>query len=77
VLPSDPAYDEVPKIWNAMSERRPGGHNIAGNAVCDDGLMIDLSQMKSVRIDPGKRLAYVEPDAMGYTRPREFNSSFR
>ena len=42
---------------------RSGGHNIAGNAVCDDGLMIDLSQMKSVRIDPDKRRAYVEPGA--------------
>jgi FAD/FMN-containing dehydrogenase len=42
---------------------RSGGHNIAGNAVCDDGLMIDLSQLKSVRIDPEKRRAYVEPGA--------------
>ncbi len=42
---------------------RGGGHNIAGNAVCDDGLMIDLSQLKSVRIDPDKRRAYVEPGA--------------
>lgn len=40
---------------------RGAGHNIAGNAICDDGLMIDLSTMKEVRIDPGKRLAYVEP----------------
>jgi FAD/FMN-containing dehydrogenase len=40
-----------------------GGHNIAGNAVCDDGLMIDLSAMKSVRVDPKARRAYVEPGA--------------
>jgi len=40
---------------------RGAGHNIAGNAICDDGLMIDLSTMKKVRIVPGKRLAYVEP----------------
>ncbi len=39
---------------------RGGGHNIAGNAVCDGGLMIDLSPMKSVRIDSGKRIAHVE-----------------
>lgn len=42
---------------------RGGGHNIAGNAVCDDGLMIDLSPMKSVRVDPETRRAYVEPGA--------------
>jgi len=42
---------------------RGGGHNIAGNAVCNDGLMIDLSLMKSVRIDPQARLAHVEPGA--------------
>jgi FAD/FMN-containing dehydrogenase len=40
---------------------RGGGHNIAGNAVCDGGLMIDLSPMKSVRIDPAARTARVEP----------------
>jgi FAD/FMN-containing dehydrogenase len=40
---------------------RGGGHNIAGNAVCDDGVMIDLSLMKSVRIDPVSRIARVEP----------------
>jgi FAD/FMN-containing dehydrogenase len=42
---------------------RGGAHNIAGSAVCDDGLMIDLSPMKSVRIDPAARRAYVEPGA--------------
>lgn len=42
---------------------RGGGHNIAGNAVCDGGLMIDLSPMKSVRVNPDTRRAYVEPGA--------------
>lgn len=42
---------------------RGGGHNIAGNAVCDGGLMIDLSPMKSVRVNPETRRAYVEPGA--------------
>lgn len=42
---------------------RSGGHNIAGKAVCDGGLMIDLSNMKSVRVDPAARRAYVEPGA--------------
>lgn len=49
--------------YNLLLAVRGGGHNIAGNAVCDDGLMIDLSLLKSVRIDPGKRRAYVEPGA--------------
>jgi FAD/FMN-containing dehydrogenase len=40
---------------------RGGGHNIAGNAVCDDGLMIDLSLMKSVQVDANARTAAVEP----------------
>ena len=40
---------------------RGGGHNIAGNAICDDGLMIDLSPMKSVRVDAKARRATVEP----------------
>lgn len=40
---------------------RGGGHNIAGNAVCDDGLMIDLSLMKKVHVDRNARRASVEP----------------
>lgn len=31
---------------------RSGGHNVSGNAVCDDGVMIDLSLMKKVQVDP-------------------------
>jgi FAD/FMN-containing dehydrogenase len=42
---------------------RGGGHNIAGNAVCEGGLLIDLSLMRSVRIDPINRTARVEPGA--------------
>lgn len=42
---------------------RGGGHNIAGNAVCDGGLMIDLSRMKSVRVDAAAKRAWVEPGA--------------
>ncbi len=39
---------------------RSGGHNIAGKAVADGGLLIDLSQMRGVRVDPARRTAWVE-----------------
>jgi len=42
---------------------RGGGHNIAGSALCDGGLVIDLSGMRSVRIDPDLRRAWVEGGA--------------
>ena len=42
---------------------RGGGHNIAGSAVCDGGVMIDLSSMKAIHVDPGRRRALVEPGA--------------
>jgi FAD/FMN-containing dehydrogenase len=38
---------------------RGGGHNFAGSAVCDDGLMIDLSAMRQVVVDPSARRAVV------------------
>ena len=36
---------------------RGGGHNVAGRAVCDGGLMVDLAPMKGIFVDPGKRTA--------------------
>ena len=45
------------RTHNLLLAVRGGGHNVAGNAVCDGGLMIDLSLMKGVRVDPGKRIA--------------------
>jgi FAD/FMN-containing dehydrogenase len=42
---------------------RGAGHNIAGSALCDNAVLIDFSNMKTVRVDAQKRLAYVEPGA--------------
>jgi FAD/FMN-containing dehydrogenase len=43
---------------------RGGGHSIAGFSSCDDGIVIDLSTMRSVRVDPQARRAYVGPGAV-------------
>ncbi|SFB81650.1 FAD/FMN-containing dehydrogenase [Halobiforma haloterrestris] len=81
VLPGDPAYGDVRRLWNGMIDRYPaivvrctgvadvveavtfareeglpvavrgGGHNVAGTAVCDGGLVVDLSEMNAVRVD--------------------------
>ncbi len=91
VFPTDPSYEEIRQIWNAMIDRKPGliarcksaedvvmavnlarenqllvsvrggGHNIAGNALCDNGLTIDLSLMKQIHVDPVTKRATVGP----------------
>src|SRR5215510_4015817 len=43
---------------------REAGHNIAGNALCNNGLLIDFSTMRNVRVDVAKKRAYVEPGAI-------------
>jgi len=55
---------------NLLVAVRGGGHNVAGNAVCDGGLVIDLSRMKGIRVDPARRSVRAEP---GLTW-REFDS---
>jgi FAD/FMN-containing dehydrogenase len=42
---------------------RGGGHNIAGNALCDDGMVIDLSRMKAASVDPDARRVTIEGGA--------------
>ena len=43
---------------------RGGGHNVAGTAVCDDGIVIDLSAMNAVSVDSVKRIAHVQGGAL-------------
>jgi FAD/FMN-containing dehydrogenase len=43
---------------------RGGGHNVAGTAVCDDGIVIDLSEMRAVQVDPAGRTAWVQGGAL-------------
>jgi FAD/FMN-containing dehydrogenase len=91
--PSDEAYEEARKVYNAMIDRRPavvvrpvnagdviaavnfarengidlairgGGHGVPGFGTCDDGVVVDLSRMKGVRVDPAKRTAQAEGGA--------------
>lgn len=46
---------------NLIISIKGGGHNVAGNAVCQDGLMIDLSLMKKINVDVEKQVAFAEP----------------
>jgi len=43
---------------------RAGGHNVAGHAMCDGGVAIDLTQMRNVTVDAEKRIASVEGGAL-------------
>src|SRR3954454_2385238 len=42
---------------NLLVSVRGGGHSVAGYAICDNGLMIDLSPMKGIKVDPAQRIA--------------------
>jgi hypothetical protein len=43
---------------------RGGGHNVGGTGVCDDGVVVDLSAMRAVSVDPAGRTAWVQGGAL-------------
>jgi hypothetical protein len=61
--------DDVIYAVNCAREHRlllsvkAGGHNVTGNAVCDGGIMVDLSLMRSVKVNAEQKIAEVEPGA--------------
>jgi FAD/FMN-containing dehydrogenase len=74
------------KEQDVLISVKGGGHNIAGRAVEDDALMIDLSPMDSIRVDPDAKTARVEPgvvlseldhetQAFGLATPVGYNST--
>ncbi len=50
---------------------RGGGHGVGGSAVCDDGLVIDLSPLKGIRVDPRTRTARAEAGVLWGELDRE------
>ena len=57
------ATSDVVAVINLVRDKdlavaiRAGGHNVSGNATCDDGVVIDLRLMKGVSVDPDRRIA--------------------
>lgn len=56
---------------NMLVSVRGGGHNVAGNAICEGGLMIDLSKMKEIVVDIVNKTATAEPGVI----LREFDAA--
>jgi FAD/FMN-containing dehydrogenase len=60
---------DVPHVISFTRDRglelsiRGGGHNIAGSALCDGGVVLDLSRLTGVVVDPDRRRALVEAGA--------------
>ena len=54
----------VARDHNSLVAVRGGGHNVAGTGVCEGGIVIDLSEMRSVWVDPVSRIAKVQGGAL-------------
>lgn len=52
------------KTHDLLVAVRGGGHSLSGQSVCDGGLMIDLSRMRGIRVDPATRRARAEPGVL-------------
>ena len=50
----------VAREYNLPISIKGGGHSVAGNAVCEDGLMLDMSEMKRISVDPERGIAVAE-----------------
>src|ERR1044072_9475516 len=48
---------------NLLAAIRGGGHNVGGRALCDDGIVIDLSRMRAVFVDPARATARAQGGA--------------
>ncbi|MGZ9722138.1 FAD-binding oxidoreductase [Rhizobium miluonense] len=48
------------RVHRLLVAVRSGGHNVAGLSLCDDGIVIDLSRMKGMQVDPERRIARAE-----------------
>src|SRR5215831_5117013 len=48
---------------NLLTAIRGGGHNVGGRALCDDGIVIDLSRMRAVHVEPATRTVRVQGGA--------------
>jgi hypothetical protein len=49
---------------NLIAAIKGGGHNVAGRALCDDGIVIDLSPMNGISVDPVSRTVHVQAGAL-------------
>src|SRR5439155_641305 len=56
---------------------RGGGHGVSGTAICEGGLVVDLSSMNGVQVDPGRRIATAEGGATWRDRDRSTRSTGR